>query len=53
MKCCNNRNIMKYNDKMFCHNCYTLYEPSITKKRVIDNSRLKYLRKILIILIMI
>ena len=30
---------------MFCHNCYTLYEPSITKKRVIDNSRLKYLRK--------
>ena len=44
---------MKYNDKMFCHNCYKLYEPSIAKKRVIDNSRLKYLRKILIILIII
>ena len=38
-------NIMRYNDKMFCHNCYKLYKPSIAKKRVIDNSRLKYLRK--------
>ena len=45
MKCCNNSNIMKYNDKMFCHNCYKLYETPIAKKRVIDNSRLKYLRK--------
>ena len=34
--CCKNSNIMRYNDK--------LYKPSIAKKRVINNSRLKYLR---------
>ena len=31
--------------KCFCHNCYKIYEPSIVEKRVVDNSRLKYLRK--------
>ena len=36
--CCKNSNIMRYN-------CYKLYKPSIAKKRVIDNSRLKHLRK--------
>ena len=37
MNCCKNSNIMRYN-------CYKLYKPSIDKKRVVDNSRLKYLR---------
>ena len=45
MKCCKNSYIMRYDDKMFCHNCYKTYEPSIDKIRVLDNTRLKYLRK--------
>ena len=45
MNCCENSNIMRYENKMFCHNCYNIYEPSIQKKRVIDNSRIKYIRK--------
>ena len=45
MKCCKNSNIMRYNDKLLCNNCHTLYEPSIVEKRVVDNSRLKFLRK--------
>ena len=38
INCCKNSNIMRYN-------CNKLYEPSIAKKRVINNSRLKYLKK--------
>ena len=45
MKYCKSSYIMRYDDKLFCHNCYKIYEPSIDKKRVVDNSRLKYLRK--------
>ena len=56
VKCCNNQNIIYSYNKPICDNCYTmcvinikncckLYKPSIAKKRVIDNSRLKYLRK--------
>ena len=45
MKCCKKSNIMRYDNKLFCHNCYKTYEPSIVEKRVVDNSRLKYLRK--------
>ena len=56
VKCCNNQNIIYSYNKPICDNCYTmcvinikncckLYKPSIDNKRVIYNSRLKYLRK--------
>ena len=56
VKCCNNQNIIYSYNKPICDNCYTicviniirnnkLYKPSIAKKRVINNSGLKYLRK--------
>ena len=45
MSCCENYNIKRYENKIFCHNCYKIHEPSILQKRVIDNSRIKFLRK--------
>ena len=56
VKCCNNQNIIYSYNKPICDDCYTmcvisikncckLYKPSIDNKRVIYNSRLKYLRK--------
>ena len=45
MKCCKKSNIMSYDNKMFCHNCYKIYEPPISIKRQLDNTRLKFLRK--------
>ena len=35
MKCCKSSYIMRYDDKLFCHNCYKIYEPSIDKKELL------------------
>ena len=44
MKCCKNSYIMRYDDKFFVI-VVTKYMNSIIEKRVVDNTRLKYLRK--------
>ena len=45
MRCCNKPNIVKYDNKIFCHNCYKDFLKPVTVKRDVDNTRLKYLRK--------
>ena len=43
MNCCKKPNLKQYNNKIFCHNCYRDFIKPIN--RVVDNTRLKYLRK--------
>ena len=43
MNCCNKPILKQYNNKIFCHNCYKDFVKPIN--RVVDNTRLKYLRK--------
>ena len=44
MKCCNKQNLVGYDNKIFCHNCYKTFNKPIIKRQI-DNTRLKYLRK--------